>query len=185
LIVNKKIFIFILGIFLVLSANLQAEYAEKKIPKPEIRKFDTLKVSDLTKRTQINASLGGNIWLWNNLNNSELTFNIENISIGVDKYFLFYNSISANLMHNFNSSLTTLNLGYKLKLYGIFYSRFGLESALYPYMDFGLSVAIGIEFSLFNWLRVFSYTDFITFLINNRNLTTIYYNYYLGIGVYF
>ena len=178
----KFFFFFFLLNFILLA---KSEYNEDKIPKPNINKFNTLKASDLTGRYQINTSLGGNIWLWDNLNDSQLTFNVENISLGLDKYLLFYDGLTANLSHNLELSLTSLSLGYKLKLYEFFYSKLGAKSALYPYWDFGLSASIGVEFSLFNVFRIFSYTDFTIFLLNKRNLTTIYLNYYLGVGVYF
>jgi len=175
----------ILGIFIFFNTSLFSEYSESKIPKPKMNKFDTLKISDLTGRIQVNASLGGTIWLWTNYNDSHLTFNVDDISIGVDKYFRFYNGITGNLFHKLSDSLTSLSLGYKLNLYEFLYTKLELETVIYPYFDLGLSVSLGLEFSLFNLLRVFTYSDITTFVINGRNITTIYLNYYLGLGFYF
>jgi len=180
-----KSFSFILGLFIFFSTSLFSEYSENKIPKPKINKFDTLKISDLTGRVQINTSLGGSIWVWENEEDSRLGFNIEDISIGVDKYFWFYNGVTGNLFHKFSDSLTSLSLGYKLNLYEFIYTKLEIETVVYPYFDLGLSISLGIEFSLFNLLRVFAYNDITTFLINGRNKTTIYLNYYLGLGFYF
>jgi hypothetical protein len=170
---------------ILITTSIYSEYTEKKIPKPEIRKFDTLKISDLTQRVQLNTAVGGNIWLWNNLNDSSFTFKIDEISIGVDKYFLFYNGITSKLLYNLNTSLTSISLGYKLKLYEFFYTKFELESIIYPSFDLGFSASVGIEFSIFNLLRIFTYTDFTSFLINGNNLTTVYLDYYIGLGIYF
>lgn len=175
----------ILFIFFIFSSPLLSKYTEKKIPKPEIRKFDTLKISDLTNRIQINTSLGGSIWVWNNLNTSKFSFNIDKISIAVDKYFLFYNGLTGQINYNFINSLTTIELGYKLKLYEILYTKLQLKTAVYPSFDLGISISLGIEFSLFNLLRLYAYNNFTSFLINGRNTTELYLNYYIGIGTYF
>ena len=178
---NKKLLL----LLFIITTPLFSKYTENKIPKPEIREFNTLKISDLTQRIQINTAIGGDLWVWNNYNNSELGFNLDKISIGIDKYFLFYNGITSQLKYNFTSSLTVLSFGYKLKLYEVLYTKLQLKTAVYPYFDLGASVSLGIEFSLFNLLRVYTYSDLSTFILNSRNLTTLYFSYQIGIGTYF
>ena len=179
----KKFFLYF--IIFIFSSPLFAIYTENKIPKPKIRKFDILKISDLTGRIQINTSIGGEIWIWNNLNNSEFSFNIDKISIGVDKYFLFYNGLTGLFEYNAENFLTTMSFGYKLRLYEILYTKLQVTTALYPYFDFGISISLGLEFSAFNLLRFYTYNNFTTFLINGKNMTSLYFNYYIGIGMYF
>ena len=156
-----------------------------RIPKPEIRNFDILKISDMTNRIQTNVSLGGSYWYWNNLNKSEFKLKINAISLGMDKYGLFYKALTGELKYDFINSDLVISGGYKLKLYGILYGKMQLKAKIYPYLDLGASFALGLEFSLFNLIRIYYYNEFTGFVINTANLTGLYFNHYFGMGVYF
>ena len=133
------------------------------------------------------------------------------IQIGIDKYFLFYNALTFRLSYTHKYRQLSLASGYKLNLYEFIYIKLELVTQFYTtryqtdYLhkneeglnveqysdslgwDIGASGTLGSEFTLFNSnFRLMIYPLVLNImLINDRNLTSLHWKSYLGVGFFF
>ena len=134
-----------------------------------------------------------------------------NIQIGIDKYFLFYNALTFRLSYAHEYRQFSLASGYKLNLYKFIYTKLEFVTQIYTtryqtgYLhknteglsvekysdslgwDIGVSGTLGSEFTLFNSnFRLMIYPLVLDIMIiNDRNLTSLHWKSYMGIGFFF
>lgn len=176
----KAIMLYLLIPFIIFSAS---------IPKP----IESLVEDKKEKKNMILVSTSTKLFFWKTEEGLTNNFQIDSEYFGFGAefrdfpffYYGFFAQFSMFYEKDVGLSDLEIGLGYLVYLFENVIFKMEAKNRVLPYIDFGVAISLGLEFSFFSKISFGIYSGPSLFFINGENQTTIIWNLSFASGTIF